>query len=77
MSKYQVNQAGVSKARRMIAARQHDLDTPWSQAAPSAKAANDFIKRHGYGGYGEWHLAIDTETPQRARTATACHSATF
>ncbi len=61
MSKYQVNQAGVSNARRMIAARQRDLDTPWSQVAPSARAANDFMKRHGDGGYGEWHLAIDTE----------------
>ena len=67
MSKYQVNQAGVSNARRMIAACQHDLDTPWSQVAPSARAANDFMKRHGDGGYGEWHLAIDTETSPESK----------
>lgn len=67
MSKYQVNQNGVAKARKMIDAHHYDLDTPWSKGAPSAKEANDFIERHGYDGYGEWHLAIDTEATEETK----------
>lgn len=59
MTTYQVNEAGVAHARRLIESRQYDLHTPWSEAAPSASDANAFIDRHGYEGYGEWHLAID------------------
>ncbi|MDA8295452.1 MAG: hypothetical protein M0004_02480 [Actinomycetota bacterium] len=67
MSKYQVNQDGVAKARQMIESHHYDLDTPWSDGAPSAEGANEFIERHGYDGYGEWHLAIDTEASQETK----------
>lgn len=67
MSKYQVNQDGVSKARQMIEAHQYDLDTAWSDGAPSAEEANQFIERHGYDGYGEWHLAIDIEASKETK----------
>ena len=60
MTQYRVNQSGVDKARAMIDANQYDLDAEWSDAAPSADDGNDQIERHGYDGYGEWHLAIDT-----------------
>jgi hypothetical protein len=60
MPKYEINQAGVAKARQMIKAHQYDLETPWSKAAPSAADENAHIEKHGYDGYGEWHLAIDT-----------------
>ncbi len=61
MTKYRVNDDGVAKARQMIDAKQYDLHTEWSDAAPSAEQGNEQIDRHGYAGYGEWHLAIDTE----------------
>lgn len=60
MAGYRVNEAGVAKARAMIDARQYDLQTPWSDGAPSTEEENAFIDRHGYDGYGEWHLALDT-----------------
>ena len=67
MGKYEVNQAGVAKARRMIESNQYDLHTPWSEAAPSADEENSFIERHGYEGYGEWHLALDTAASEETK----------
>jgi hypothetical protein len=64
MTKYAVNAAGVRKARELIDADQYDLDTEWGDGAPSADEGNAQIERHGYEGYGEWHLAIDTEASE-------------
>ena len=61
MAKYKTNDAGVQKARQMIDAHHYDLHTEWSKAAPSASDENAQIERHGWSGYGEWHLAIDTD----------------
>ena len=66
-SKYKVNDAGVSKARQMIESNQYDLDTEWGDAAPSTEHANEKIERDGYDGYGEWHLAIDTEASEETK----------
>lgn len=67
MTTYRVNQAGVDKARQMIDANQYDTETPWSDAAPSSDDGNAQIERHGYEGYGEWHLAIDTEASEETK----------
>ena len=67
MAKYRVNEAGVRKARAMIDANQYDLETEWSEAAPSSEKGNAEIERHGYDGYGEWHLAIDTEASEETK----------
>jgi hypothetical protein len=61
MTTYRINEAGRVKARQMIDAGQYDIHTQWSAAAPSADDGNRQIERHGYDGYGEWHLAIDPE----------------
>tara|TARA_R100000306_G_scaffold53153_1_gene49901 strand:+ start:118 stop:471 length:354 start_codon:yes stop_codon:yes gene_type:complete len=63
-SKYRVNDDGVAKARQMIDSNQYDLDTEWGDAAPSTEQSNDKIDRDGYDGYGEWHLAVDTEASE-------------
>lgn len=63
-TKYAVNDAGVAKAKAMIEAHQYDVDTEWSDAAPSTEDSNAKIDRDGYDGYGEWHLAIDTEASE-------------
>jgi len=59
--RYRVNTAGVRQARALIDAGKVDVDTEWSDAAPSATDENAEIERHGYDGYGAWHLAIDPE----------------
>lgn len=64
MAKYRVNDEGVRHARSLIDAGKVDTETEWSEAAPSADEENDVIEAQGYRGYGEWHLAIDTEASE-------------
>jgi hypothetical protein len=64
MPKYAVNTQGVKKAKDMIDAHQYDIDTEWGEGAPSAEDGNAQIERHGYEGFGQWHLAIDTEATE-------------
>ena len=66
-SNYRVNDDGVAKARQMIDSSQYDLESEWSDAAPSTEQANDKIDRDGYGGYGEWHLAVDTDASEETK----------
>lgn len=67
MSNYRVNDAGRRKAEQMIDARQYDLDTEWEEANPDADEGNVPIERHGYEGFGEWHLALDTDAPEETK----------
>jgi hypothetical protein len=57
-SKYRVNKDGVAHAHQLIGSGTYDLETGWGEAAPSAADGNREIERHGYEGYGAWHLAI-------------------
>ncbi|MGN6613345.1 MAG: hypothetical protein ACTHLJ_16390 [Angustibacter sp.] len=61
MTTYRVNKDGVAKARELIDAGKYDDSTEWSDAAPSADEENTYIDKHGYDGYGAWHLALDQE----------------
>jgi hypothetical protein len=67
MTTYSVNQAGVAKARKMIDAGQYDVDTEWGDGAPTAEEGNAQIERHGYDGFGEWHLALDDEASDETK----------
>ena len=61
MPTYRVNPDGVRQARELVDAGKVDVDTEWSTAAPSAADENAHIEKHGYEGYGAWHLAIDPD----------------
>lgn len=67
MTKYKVNDEGVSHARALIRDGKVDVDTEWSDAAPSADDGNRVIDDEGYEGYGRWHLAIDTEASEETK----------
>jgi hypothetical protein len=56
---YRVNSDAVTQARRLIDAGKVDVETDWSDAAPSAADENAEIERHGYEGFAAWHLAVD------------------
>jgi hypothetical protein len=62
-----VNEAAVEQARRLIDAGKVDVDTEWSDAAPSADDGNTEIEKHGYDGYGRWHLAIDPDAGEETK----------
>lgn len=59
MPTYEVNKAGVEKAKSLIDAGDVDTTTEWSDAAPSTDEENRLIDDAGYDGYGAWHLGID------------------
>ncbi|HRW08516.1 MAG TPA: hypothetical protein P5121_25615 [Caldilineaceae bacterium] len=61
MSRMKVNQDAVTKAKHMIESHHYVLDSDWSEAQPSRTDENDYLDRHGWDGYGDWFLAIDTD----------------
>jgi hypothetical protein len=67
MTTYRVNDDGVAKARQLIDAGTYDDDTEWSDAAPSADEESAEIERHGYDGYGAWHLAVDPDASEETK----------
>ena len=67
MPTYEVNKDAVAQARKLIDAGAFDDETEWSDAAPSAADENAEIEKHGYDGYGAWHLAIDPEAGEETK----------
>jgi hypothetical protein len=67
MPTYRVNKAAVQKARELIEAGTYDDDTEWSDAAPSADEENAEIEKHGYDGFGAWHLAVDPDASEETK----------
>ena len=58
MASYTVNKDAVTRARRLIDARQYVLDSDWGDAQPNADAENAFLKSHSWDEYAEWHLGL-------------------
>jgi hypothetical protein len=56
--KYAVNDAAVARARRLIDGRQYVLDSDWGDVQPGAERENEFLERHSWKEYGEWHLGL-------------------
>lgn len=67
MAKYKVNDDGVAQAGKLIDSGKVDTETDWSDAAPSTDEENRQIDKHGYRGYGDWHLAIDTDASEETK----------
>ena len=61
MSRMKVNEDAVAKAKSMIKSHHYVLDSDWSEAQPSSTDENKYLDRHGWGDYGDWFLAIDTD----------------
>jgi len=60
-----LNKRGFEFAKSLIAAGRfvYDERDAWSEHQPSAAAENAFIREHGYGAFGDWHLGINDEKP--------------
>ena len=58
MARYTVNERAVAKARALIDARQYVLESDWDEAQPKAGDENEFLKRHSWDEYSEWHLGL-------------------
>jgi len=44
-----------------------DSHGDWAQHQPSAEDKNEFIRRHGFGDYGQWHLGIDERRAENTK----------
>jgi hypothetical protein len=58
MATYRVNEAGVERARELIAARQYVLRSEWSDVQPNAAAENAYLEKHSWEEYAAWHLGL-------------------
>ncbi len=67
MSKYNVNQAAAEKIHSMIDANQYVLDSDWSEAQPTTEQENEYLEKHGWDAFGQWHLAIDTTASEQTK----------
>ena len=54
----ELNEAAEQKATDLIKSRQYVKDSDWSEAQPSTDEENDYLEKHGWDDYGQWHLGI-------------------
>ena len=57
-NKYELNEAAVAYARRLIDARQYVLDSDWGDVQPRAEEQNRFLTSHSWEEYAAWHLGL-------------------
>jgi hypothetical protein len=58
MANYELNEAAVLKARKLIDGRQYVLDSDWGDVQPKAPDQNAFLDTHSWDEYGQWHLGL-------------------
>ncbi|MGH1562214.1 hypothetical protein [Mumia sp. DW29H23] len=58
MASYEVNPAGVAKARALIDAKQYVLDSDWGEVQPKAADENAYREKHPWEDYAEWFLGL-------------------
>ena len=74
MAKYQLNEAAVAKAHKLIDARQYVLDSDWGEVQPRADAQNTYLESHSWDEYGASALSCTQSTPS---TGTALDMRAF
>lgn len=63
MAHYDVNDAGVARARELIGKGQYVLESEWSDVQPSADDQNSYLEKHSWDDYSAWHLGL-TDGPK-------------
>ena len=58
MASYTLNKQAVARARKLIDTRQYVLDSDWGEVAPGAADENEFLEKHAWDEYAEWHLGL-------------------
>ena len=67
VASYTVNARAVARARRLIDGRQYVLRSEWGEVQPRAADENDFLERHSWDEYGEWHLGLTDGAPDETK----------
>jgi hypothetical protein len=58
MAAYELNDAAVAFAHRLIDARQYVLDSDWGEVQPRADDQNRYLESHSWDEYACWHLGL-------------------
>lgn len=48
----------MARARALIEARQYVVRSEWGEVQPRASEEDDFLARHSWEAYAEWHLGL-------------------
>ena len=71
MAKYELHEAAVAHARRLIDARQYVLDSDWGEVQPKADAENAYLERHTWDEYAAWHLGLTVGAADETKARSA------
>ena len=71
MASYTLNKRAVAHARRLIEARQYDLDSDWGEAQPTADDENAYLALRSWDEYAEWHLGLTEGTTDETKARYA------
>jgi hypothetical protein len=58
MASYTLNDAAVTRCRRLIDARQYVLTSDWGDVQPRADEQNRYLASHSWEEYAAWHLGL-------------------
>lgn len=58
MAKYDLNPVAVRWAESLIDKRQYVLDSDWGDVQPRADAQNEYLDKHDWADYAQWHLGL-------------------
>lgn len=53
-----LNEEAFKKAKDLIEKNHYVKESEWSKAQPESNEGNDYLERHGWREYGQWHLGI-------------------
>ncbi len=71
MASYSVNKTAVTRARRLIEARQYVLESDWGDVQPSADDENSFLAAHSWDEYADWHLGLTERATEETKSRYA------
>jgi hypothetical protein len=71
VASYSLNELAVTRARRLIDARQYVLDSDWGDVQPRADRENAFLASHTWEEYSEWHLGLTDGATERTKARYA------
>src|SRR5829696_4208291 len=67
MAKYEVNDAAVQHARKLIDARRYVLNSDWGDKQPKAEAQNAYLEKHSWDEYALWHLGLTVDASDETK----------
>lgn len=71
MAEYEVNGGAVAWVEHLIDSRQYVVRSEWSEVQPDAGRENAYLERHGWDGYGRWHLGLTVGAREQTKARYA------